>query len=65
MEGTRKVREGDVERWSFQSPPRHKLLDILHDIVVDLVAVHIYQLGDTDELSWKWKSINLQNKLEN
>ena len=57
MKGTRKVREGDVERWSFQSPPRHKLPDILQDIVVDLVAVHIHQLGDAGELNWKWKSI--------
>ena len=47
----RKVREGDVERQSSKSPPRHKLLDILHDIVIDLVAVHVHQLGDADELN--------------
>ena len=43
----------------FKSPPRHEI----PDIVVDLVVVHVHQLGDTDELNWKWKSINLQNKL--
>ena len=43
----------------FKSPPRHEI----PDIVVDLVVVHVHQLGDTDELNWKWKSINLQNRL--
>ena len=50
MKGTRKVREDDVECEVFNLLSRHMTHDILHDIIVDLVVLHIHQLRDADEL---------------